>query len=132
MLVHSWHAAVIHMVKPQGAVHTDCCQTCSGSVCKSLFVCAGIRPAAGYPSQPDHTEKPTMWKLMDIEEETGMRLTESMAMLPAAAVSGLYFAGKCSQYFAVGKITEDQVVDYAARKKASVDETQKWLGPMLK
>ena len=65
-----------------------------------LLVCAGIRPAAGYPSQPDHTEKPTMWKLMDIEEETGMRLTESMAMLPAAAVSGLYFGGKCSKYFA--------------------------------
>lgn len=69
---------------------------------------------------------------MQIEEETGMRLTESMAMLPAAAVSGLYFGGKCSQYFAVGKITEDQVVDYAARKKVPVDESQKWLGPMLK
>ncbi|KAL0041777.1 hypothetical protein WJX79_004152 [Trebouxia sp. C0005] len=91
----------------------------------------GIRPAAGYPSQPDHTEKATMWSLMQIEEATGMRLTESMAMLPAAAVSGLYFAGKCSQYFAVGKITQDQVVDYAARKKVPVDESQKWLGPML-
>ena len=95
-------------------------------------VCTGIRPAAGYPSQPDHTEKATMWELMNIEEETGMKLTESMAMLPAAAVSGLYFAGKCSQYFAVGKITQDQVVDYAARKKVPVDESQKWLGPMLK
>ncbi|KAL3131106.1 hypothetical protein ABBQ38_000415 [Trebouxia sp. C0009 RCD-2024] len=92
----------------------------------------GIRPAAGYPSQPDHTEKATMWELMQIEEETGMKLTESMAMLPAAAVSGLYFGGKCSQYFAVGKITQDQVVDYAARKKVPVDESQKWLGPMLK
>ena len=73
-----------------------------------------------------------MWELMKIEEEVGMRLTESMAMLPAAAVSGLYFGGKCSQYFAVGKITQDQVVDYAARKKVPVDDSQKWLGPMLK
>ena len=73
-----------------------------------------------------------MWSLMDIEQQTGMKLTESMAMLPAAAVSGLYFAGKCSQYFAVGKITADQVEDYAARKKRPVDEVQKWLGPMLK
>ncbi len=99
---------------------------------RDCLLCTGIRPAAGYPSQPDHTEKATMWSLMQIEEETGMRLTESMAMLPAAAVSGLYFAGNCSQYFAVGKITQDQVVDYAARKKVPVDESQKWLGPMLK
>lgn len=69
----------------------------------------GIRPAPGYPSQPDHTEKETMWALMKAEEQTGMQLTESMAMLPAAAVSGLYFAGKPSLYFAVGKITADQV-----------------------
>lgn len=93
---------------------------------------AGIRPAAGYPSQPDHTEKATMWDIMNIEEETGMKLTESMAMMPAAAVSGLYFAGKCSQYFAVGKITADQVEDYAVRKKSPLEEVQKWLGPMLK
>ena len=69
----------------------------------------GIRPAPGYPSQPDHTEKATMWALMRIEEQTGISLTESMAMLPAAAVSGLYFAAPTSQYFAVGKITQDQV-----------------------
>ena len=69
----------------------------------------GIRPAPGYPSQPDHTEKETMWALIKAEEQTGMQLTESMAMLPAAAVSGLYFAGKPSLYFAVGKITADQV-----------------------
>jgi 5-methyltetrahydrofolate--homocysteine methyltransferase len=91
----------------------------------------GIRPAPGYPSQPDHTEKRTMWDLMKVEEQTGMQLTESMAMMPAASVSGLYFAGKCSQYFAVGKITQDQVIDYAARKKRPVDEVQKWLEPML-
>jgi 5-methyltetrahydrofolate--homocysteine methyltransferase len=77
-------------------------------------------------------EKETMWSLMDIEQDTGISLTESFAMQPAAAVSGLYFAGKCSQYFAVGKITQDQVVSYAARKKIPVEEAQKWLSPMLK
>lgn len=91
----------------------------------------GIRPAPGYPSQPDHTEKKTMWELMNIKEATGMDLTESMAMLPAAAVSGLYFAGAASSYFAVGKITQDQVVDYARRKRIPVEEAQKWLSPML-
>lgn len=93
---------------------------------------AGIRPAPGYPSQPDHLEKKTMWSLMKIEEETGIGLTETLAMLPAAAVSGLYFAGRISQYFAVGKITQDQVVSYAARKGLPVEEAQKWLAPMLK
>ena len=73
-----------------------------------------------------------MWELMDIESQTGISLTESFAMQPAAAVSGLYFAGKCSQYFAVGKITQDQVVSYAGRKNIPVDEAQKWLSPMLK
>ncbi|KAK9815486.1 hypothetical protein WJX72_004510 [[Myrmecia] bisecta] len=91
----------------------------------------GIRPAPGYPSQPDHTEKRTMWDLMKIQEAIGMELTESMAMLPAAAVSGLYFANKCSQYFAVGKITADQVASYAQRKAAPLEEVQRWLGPML-
>ncbi|PRW61565.1 cobalamin-dependent methionine synthase [Chlorella sorokiniana] len=91
----------------------------------------GIRPAPGYPSQPDHTEKRTMWDLMRVEEQTGMQLTESMAMLPAAAVSGLYFASPASQYFAVGKITQDQVVDYAARKKMPLEEAQRWLRPTL-
>ena len=91
----------------------------------------GIRPAPGYPSQPDHTEKATMWELMGVEEAVGMKLTESMAMLPAASVSGLYFAGPQAQYFAVGKITQDQVVDYAARKKMPVEEAERWLRPML-
>ncbi len=68
----------------------------------------GIRPAPGYPSQPDHTEKATMWSLMGVQPAIGMQLTESMAMLPAAAVSGLVFANPCAQYFAVGKITADQ------------------------
>lgn len=91
----------------------------------------GIRPAAGYPSQPDHTEKRTMWDLMRVEEQVGTSLTESMAMLPAASVSGLYFASPASQYFAVGKITPDQVEDYSARKKMELSETQRWLRPML-
>ena len=69
----------------------------------------GIRPAPGYPSQPDHTEKQTMWRLMDVEELTGIKLTESLAMDPPASVSGLYFAHSKSSYFAVGKIAKDQV-----------------------
>ncbi|EFN52253.1 hypothetical protein CHLNCDRAFT_36916 [Chlorella variabilis] len=91
----------------------------------------GIRPAAGYPSQPDHTEKRTMWELMRVEQQVGSSLTESMAMLPAASVSGLYFASPAAQYFAVGKITQDQVADYAARKKMDLAEAQRWLRPML-
>jgi 5-methyltetrahydrofolate--homocysteine methyltransferase len=91
----------------------------------------GIRPAPGYPSQPDHTEKKTMWQLMDVEQEIGVELTESLAMLPAASVSGLIFAGKGSQYFAVGKITKDQVSEYAKRKDAKVEEMEKWLRPSL-
>lgn len=73
-----------------------------------------------------------MWDLMKIEETTHISLTESLAMVPAAAVSGLYFGGRCSQYFAVGKITQDQVISYAARKGLPVEEAQKWLSPMLK
>ncbi|MBN3297059.1 methionine synthase [Amia ocellicauda] len=91
----------------------------------------GIRPAAGYPSQPDHTEKTTMWKLSDLEEKTGIALTESLAMTPAAAVSGLYFSSPKSTYFAVGKITKEQVEDYAQRKEMSTAEVEKWLGPIL-
>uniref|UniRef100_A0A2K6T7E5 Methionine synthase n=1 Tax=Saimiri boliviensis boliviensis TaxID=39432 RepID=A0A2K6T7E5_SAIBB len=91
----------------------------------------GIRPAPGYPSQPDHTEKLTMWRLADIEQSTGIRLTESLAMAPAAAVSGLYFSSLKSKYFAVGKISRDQVEDYALRKNMSVAEIEKWLGPIL-
>ncbi|XP_029449763.1 methionine synthase isoform X2 [Rhinatrema bivittatum] len=91
----------------------------------------GIRPAPGYPSQPDHTEKLTMWKLANIEEKTGIRLTESLAMFPAAAVSGLYFSNPKSKYFAVGKISKDQVEDYAHRKNMPEAEVEKWLGPIL-
>ncbi|XP_040134640.2 methionine synthase isoform X3 [Ictidomys tridecemlineatus] len=91
----------------------------------------GIRPAPGYPSQPDHTEKLTMWRLADIEQCTGIRLTESLAMAPASAVSGLYFSNLQSKYFAVGKISKDQVEDYALRKNMTVADVEKWLGPIL-
>lgn len=91
----------------------------------------GIRPAPGYPSQPDHMEKLTMWELLGIEGETGITLTESLAMVPAASVSGLYFGGKCSSYFAVGKITHEQVEEYAMRKKMDLKVCERWLGTML-
>ncbi|XP_021563876.1 methionine synthase isoform X2 [Carlito syrichta] len=91
----------------------------------------GIRPAPGYPSQPDHTEKLTMWRLADIKRATGITLTESLAMAPASAVSGLYFSSVKSKYFAVGKISKDQIEDYASRKNMSVAEAEKWLGPIL-
>uniref|UniRef100_A0A8B9SCB6 Methionine synthase n=1 Tax=Apteryx owenii TaxID=8824 RepID=A0A8B9SCB6_APTOW len=91
----------------------------------------GIRPAPGYPSQPDHTEKLTMWKLANVEETTGIGLTESLAMTPASAISGLYFSSPKSKYFAVGRICKDQVEDYALRKNLPVPEVEKWLGPIL-
>ena len=92
---------------------------------------AGIRPAPGYPAQPDHTEKPALFKLLDAEKNTGIKLTESMAMFPTAAVSGLYFAHPQSHYFGIGKIAKDQVEDYAKRKGISLQEAERWLGPNL-
>lgn len=91
----------------------------------------GIRPAPGYPVQPDHTEKATMWNLMKVEEKTGIELSESLAMLPAASVSGLYFAHPQSNYFAVGKIPRDQIEDYSRRKGQSMAETERWLSVNL-
>ncbi|XP_028903027.1 methionine synthase isoform X2 [Ornithorhynchus anatinus] len=91
----------------------------------------GIRPAPGYPSQPDHTEKIAMWRLADVAETTGIVLTESLAMAPASAVSGLYFSNARSRYFAVGKVFKDQVEDYARRKDLPVAEVERWLGPVL-
>jgi len=87
----------------------------------------GIRPAPGYPSQPDHTEKLTMWRLLQAEPRTGIRLTDSLAMDPAASVSGLYFAHPKSTYFSVGKIDKDQVRDYAVRKETDITEVERWL-----
>ncbi|HMB08109.1 MAG TPA: methionine synthase [Isosphaeraceae bacterium] len=91
----------------------------------------GIRPAAGYPSCPDHTEKRTLWSLLDVEDSTGIRLTESFAMHPGASVSGLYFAHPEARYFAVDLITRDQVESYAARKGMPVAEAERWLAPNL-
>lgn len=91
----------------------------------------GIRPAPGYPSQPDHTEKLTMWELMNCEELTGIKLTESLAMDPAASVSAIFFAHPKAVYFSVGKICEDQVKDYAERKENTVEEIERWLSPIL-
>jgi 5-methyltetrahydrofolate--homocysteine methyltransferase len=92
---------------------------------------AGIRPAPGYPAQPDHTEKRTLFTLLDAENKIGVKLTESCAMWPAAAVSGLYFSHPESRYFGIGKIGRDQVADYAARKGWTVEEAERWLGPIL-
>ncbi|MCJ1805599.1 dihydropteroate synthase [Flavobacterium covae] len=91
----------------------------------------GIRPAPGYPACPDHLEKPTIWELLKVEETIGVKLTESMAMWPAASVSGYYFANPQSKYFGLGKIKEDQVCDYAKRRGISVEEATKWLAPNI-
>jgi 5-methyltetrahydrofolate--homocysteine methyltransferase len=91
----------------------------------------GIRPAAGYPACPDHTEKGTLWRLLDVESAAGIQLTESFAMWPGSSVSGLYFAHPEARYFTLGKIGRDQVADYARRKGMSVSEVERWLGQNL-
>ncbi|MBF4493986.1 methionine synthase [Flavobacterium sp. MR2016-29] len=91
----------------------------------------GIRPAPGYPACPDHLEKPTIWKLLNVAEEIGVTLTESMAMWPASSVSGYYFGNPKSKYFGLGKIKEDQVVDYAKRRNVPTDYAMKWLNPNI-
>ncbi|MDA9530888.1 methionine synthase [Bradyrhizobium sp. CCBAU 25338] len=91
----------------------------------------GIRPAPGYPAQPDHTEKATLFELLDAEATAGVKLTESFAMWPGSSVSGLYFANPESYYFGVGKIERDQVEDYAARKGMTIAEAERWLAPVL-
>jgi len=91
----------------------------------------GIRPAPGYPACPDHLEKIELWKLLKVEETIGVKLTESMAMWPAASVSGYYFAHPQAQYFGLGKIKEDQLIDYSHRRKISIDTARKWLNPNL-
>ena len=91
----------------------------------------GIRPAPGYPAQPDHTEKGTLFRLLDAENTAGVKLTESFAMWPGSSVSGLYFSHAEAEYFGVGKIEKDQVEDYAGRKGWSVAETERWLMPVL-
>ncbi|SOS49057.1 Methionine synthase, 5-methyltetrahydrofolate--homocysteine methyltransferase domain [Tenacibaculum dicentrarchi] len=91
----------------------------------------GIRPAPGYPACPDHLEKETIWALLNVEEKIGVTLTESLAMLPAAAVSGYYFANKEAKYFGLGKITDDQVRDFADRKNITLEKARKWLHPAI-
>ncbi len=91
----------------------------------------GIRPAPGYPAQPDHTEKTTLWNLLDVEKNTGILLTESLAMFPTAAVSGLYFSHPDAHYFSVGKLEKDQVTAYANRKGMKLEEVERWLGSVL-
>jgi 5-methyltetrahydrofolate--homocysteine methyltransferase len=91
----------------------------------------GIRPAAGYPACPDHTEKGILWQLLDVEKNAGIKLTESFAMWPGSSVSGLYFAHTDSKYFAVGKLGRDQLLDYHLRKGMPLQEVERWLGPWL-
>ena len=91
----------------------------------------GIRPAPGYPACPDHTEKATLWSLLDVERHTGIQLTESFAMYPAASVSGWYFSHPQAKYFGLGDISKDQVEDYARRKAMDLADMERWLAPVL-
>ncbi|MBF8269832.1 MAG: 5-methyltetrahydrofolate--homocysteine methyltransferase, partial [Gammaproteobacteria bacterium] len=91
----------------------------------------GIRPAPGYPACPDHTEKGLLWDLLQVEKNTGMTITESFAMQPAASVCGLYFSHPRARYFGLGKINRDQVEDYAKRKSFELHEMERWLAPSL-
>ena len=91
----------------------------------------GIRPAAGYPSCPDHTEKAPLWWLLGVEEEAGIRLTESYAMWPGSSVAGLYLAHPEAHYFGVAKVERDQAEDYARRKGMTITEVERWLAPIL-
>ncbi|MEK1924344.1 MAG: vitamin B12 dependent-methionine synthase activation domain-containing protein, partial [Rhizobium giardinii] len=92
---------------------------------------AGIRPAPGYPAQPDHTEKATLFRLLNAEEEIGVTLTESFAMWPGSSVSGLYIGHREAYYFGVAKVERDQIEDYAARKDMPIEDVERWLGPIL-
>ena len=91
----------------------------------------GIRPAPGYPACPDHLEKKTIWRLLSVEESIGVKLTENLAMWPAASVSGYYFSNPNSKYFGLGKIKDDQLLEYSKRKNISLDLAEKWLKPNL-
>jgi len=91
----------------------------------------GIRPAPGYPACPDHLEKLTIWDMMEVEEKIGVKLTDSLAMWPAASVSGYYFGHPQAKYFGLGKIKQDQVKDFAERKNMKLEEAQKWLAPNI-
>ena len=120
---------LLEVTKPQKWTYeTSDCFTTSELITEAY---RGIRPAPGYPAQPDHTEKKTIWNLLEVEANTGITLTDSYAMMPAASVSGLYFAHPEARYFAVDRITKDQVESYAQRKGLSISETERWLAPIL-
>jgi 5-methyltetrahydrofolate--homocysteine methyltransferase len=91
----------------------------------------GIRPAPGYPACPDHTEKGTLWQLLQPDKHIGLNITESFAMFPTAAVSGWYFSHPDSKYFGLGQISKDQIEDYAERKGMGLEEAERWLAPVL-
>ena len=103
--------------------------TTNADLIKEKYV--GIRPAPGYPACPDHLEKSTLWKLMDVEKNIGVKLTENFAMWPASSVSGYYFANNNAKYFGLGKISNDQVIDYAKRRKITIEKAKKWLNPNI-
>ena len=103
-------------------------KTSNEDLIKEKYV--GIRPAPGYPACPDHLEKKTIWKLMSIEDRIGVKLTESLAMWPAASVSGYYFGNSNAKYFGIGKIDKDQMRDYANRRGIPFKEAVKWLNPI--
>ena len=103
--------------------------TTNADLIKEKYV--GIRPAPGYPACPDHLEKNTLWKLMDVEKNIGVKLTENFAMWPASSVSGYYFANNNAKYFGLGKISNDQVIDYAKRRKITIEKAKKWLNPNI-
>ena len=111
-----------------GATRPTSTSTTSGSS-RSSTTASGRRP--GYPACPEHTEKQTLWELLDVEEHTGIKLTESMAMWPGASVSGFYYSHPQSQYFVVGRLARDQVADYAERKGWTLAEAERWLSPNL-
>lgn len=104
-------------------------QTTNKELIKEDYV--GIRPAPGYPACPDHLEKKTIWEIMDVENKIGVKLTENLAMWPASSVSGYYFAHLEAKYFGLGKIKDDQVIDYSKRRGISIENAKKWLNPNI-
>ncbi|PCJ64621.1 MAG: methionine synthase [Bacteroidetes bacterium] len=128
-LAEAFTECIHHKVRTELWAYTGDEQLTNNELIREKY--QGIRPAAGYPASPDHTEKAKLWELLDVEKNTGISLTESYAMYPTASVSGLYFSHPDSKYFAVGKISDQQVVDYAERKNQDLDATRKWLGPNL-
>ncbi len=122
-------AEMMHKVARENWGYGKCENLSYGDLIKEAY--RGIRPAPGYPSCPDHTEKATLWKLLDAQKNIGAKLTENYAIYPASSVAGLYFAHQEAKYFHLGQINRDQVEDYAKRKNVTVEEAEKWLRPNL-